>query len=388
MTIRAVATSPESAVMIIRALAGCSGRITIGDHGGRREIDVNGPPCLIRLCALHSPQWHIDGMQRHGHMSPFDLLVGVALSSQPADDCGNIAVWPGEPHTCPHSCPCPYSQPHHCTLTLTLNLPPTLPSSSLLPSYPPPQNHHHPRPRPRHYHNSFSFPCPHLNSYPDPFFLPSPSPLPDSAPLPLAFALPLPSPSQRLPPSFHQQDPTFPSTPRCARRGRQTLALTFPPTVPTSMIRSGGERTAPGWTVSALLPFPLPSQPCAPLLPPPLLILLVGSLPPWLVGSAHSPAAPCPSPLRSNPTHRSTSPAHSFPYSLQNPPSPVLQLSSLLSHLPPRSVPLTPLPSHHLAPSLSFSLLLPPPPHAPNPLPHRQEDTKWCNRASSREMSS
>jgi len=27
-------------------------------------------------------------------MSGFNLLVGVALSAQPGDDCGNVAVWP------------------------------------------------------------------------------------------------------------------------------------------------------------------------------------------------------------------------------------------------------------------------------------------------------
>lgn len=34
-------------------------------------------------------------MKNHGHMSPFNLLVGVALSAQPTDNCGNLAVWPG-----------------------------------------------------------------------------------------------------------------------------------------------------------------------------------------------------------------------------------------------------------------------------------------------------
>ena len=27
-------------------------------------------------------------------MSPFDLLLGVALSAQPEDDYGNLALWP------------------------------------------------------------------------------------------------------------------------------------------------------------------------------------------------------------------------------------------------------------------------------------------------------
>jgi len=38
-------------------------------------------------------QWHIDGMKKP-HMSPFQLLLGVALSATPADDCGNLGVWP------------------------------------------------------------------------------------------------------------------------------------------------------------------------------------------------------------------------------------------------------------------------------------------------------
>jgi len=28
-------------------------------------------------------------------MSPFELLLGVALSAQPGDDCGGLALWPG-----------------------------------------------------------------------------------------------------------------------------------------------------------------------------------------------------------------------------------------------------------------------------------------------------
>eukprot|EP00316_Scyphosphaera_apsteinii_P015663 CAMPEP_0119345158 /NCGR_PEP_ID=MMETSP1333-20130426/107341_1 /TAXON_ID=418940 /ORGANISM="Scyphosphaera apsteinii, Strain RCC1455" /LENGTH=392 /DNA_ID=CAMNT_0007357615 /DNA_START=18 /DNA_END=1193 /DNA_ORIENTATION=- len=39
-------------------------------------------------------QWHIDGMQKH-HQSPFQLLCGVALSSQPDNDFGNLGVYPG-----------------------------------------------------------------------------------------------------------------------------------------------------------------------------------------------------------------------------------------------------------------------------------------------------
>ena len=39
-------------------------------------------------------QWHIDGMRKE-HQSPFNVLLGVALSAQPEDDCGNLVVWPG-----------------------------------------------------------------------------------------------------------------------------------------------------------------------------------------------------------------------------------------------------------------------------------------------------
>jgi len=42
---------------------------------------------------LADDQWHIDGMKTW-HKSPFQLLVGVALSSQPTDDCGGLTVWP------------------------------------------------------------------------------------------------------------------------------------------------------------------------------------------------------------------------------------------------------------------------------------------------------
>lgn len=38
--------------------------------------------------------WHIDGMKKP-HMSPFNLLLGVALSAQPTDDCGNLGLWAG-----------------------------------------------------------------------------------------------------------------------------------------------------------------------------------------------------------------------------------------------------------------------------------------------------
>lgn len=40
-------------------------------------------------------QWHIDGMNKQSHMSPFDILMGVALSDQPEEGYGNLGVWPG-----------------------------------------------------------------------------------------------------------------------------------------------------------------------------------------------------------------------------------------------------------------------------------------------------
>lgn len=47
--------------------------------------------------AKSDEQWHIDGMNKEArHMSPFQLLVGVALSAQPDDECGNLHVWPRE----------------------------------------------------------------------------------------------------------------------------------------------------------------------------------------------------------------------------------------------------------------------------------------------------
>merc|ERR1711998_675654 len=42
-------------------------------------------------------QWHIDG-EKHEHMSSFQMLLGVALSAQADEDCGNLMVWPSK-HT-------------------------------------------------------------------------------------------------------------------------------------------------------------------------------------------------------------------------------------------------------------------------------------------------
>jgi hypothetical protein len=47
---------------------------------------------------LGGRSWHLDGMDK-GLYGPFSLLVGVALSDQLVDDCGNLAVHPGSHHT-------------------------------------------------------------------------------------------------------------------------------------------------------------------------------------------------------------------------------------------------------------------------------------------------
>jgi len=42
--------------------------------------------------------WHLDGMDR-GTYAPFSLLIGVALSDQTSDNCGNLGVHRGSHHT-------------------------------------------------------------------------------------------------------------------------------------------------------------------------------------------------------------------------------------------------------------------------------------------------
>ena len=42
--------------------------------------------------------WHLDGMDK-GLYGPFSLLIGVALSDQMMDNCGNLGVHPGSHHT-------------------------------------------------------------------------------------------------------------------------------------------------------------------------------------------------------------------------------------------------------------------------------------------------
>jgi hypothetical protein len=63
------------------------------------------PSLPATLPALTSPtEWHIDGLgeQIRGEQmlcSPFNLLVGVALSDVLAPNCGNFSVFPGSHHT-------------------------------------------------------------------------------------------------------------------------------------------------------------------------------------------------------------------------------------------------------------------------------------------------
>jgi len=54
------------------------------------------PKDAHRRGAKADESWHVDSMAKQAHMSAFQLLVGVALSAQPEDDCGNLHVWPGE----------------------------------------------------------------------------------------------------------------------------------------------------------------------------------------------------------------------------------------------------------------------------------------------------
>lgn len=61
---------------------------------GQVALRFPSPPGDNATRSKGEEQWHIDGMHKTWHMHPFDLLVGVALSSQPEDDCGNLAVWP------------------------------------------------------------------------------------------------------------------------------------------------------------------------------------------------------------------------------------------------------------------------------------------------------
>ena len=51
------------------------------------------PERAARGGARPDEQWHIDGMKKP-HMTPFQLLLGVALSETMVDDAGNLGVWP------------------------------------------------------------------------------------------------------------------------------------------------------------------------------------------------------------------------------------------------------------------------------------------------------
>mmetsp|Transcript_8147 Transcript_8147/g.26231 ORF Transcript_8147/g.26231 Transcript_8147/m.26231 type:complete len:402 (+) Transcript_8147:1-1206(+) len=62
--------------------------------GGQIALRFPLPEGRLGRPPKHEDQWHIDGMKKHAHMSPFQLLLGIALSSQADDDCGNLCVWP------------------------------------------------------------------------------------------------------------------------------------------------------------------------------------------------------------------------------------------------------------------------------------------------------
>jgi len=76
---------------VVKQLLGDS---VVGARQGQVALRFPMPPSQ-RGRERGEEQWHIDGMQKSEHMTPFDLLVGVALSAQPSDDCGNLALWPG-----------------------------------------------------------------------------------------------------------------------------------------------------------------------------------------------------------------------------------------------------------------------------------------------------
>lgn len=49
---------------------------------------------------IEGRSWHVDGVEKGQHSS-FTLLVGIALSAQMTDDCGNLYVFPGSHHHTP-----------------------------------------------------------------------------------------------------------------------------------------------------------------------------------------------------------------------------------------------------------------------------------------------
>lgn len=67
-----------------------------GDHGSQVALRFPLEPTAAQSKAPKGDNmWHIDGMKETTHMSGFQLLVGVALSPQLEDDCGNLGVWRG-----------------------------------------------------------------------------------------------------------------------------------------------------------------------------------------------------------------------------------------------------------------------------------------------------
>ena len=109
-----VSRDPAIDALLNRSPAVAAARALLGPRlrGGRAGSDDAGggqvalrfpmaPQRALQRGPKSEEQWHIDGMMRQVHMSPFQLLVGVALSAQPDDDCGNLHVWPAQ-HAATH----------------------------------------------------------------------------------------------------------------------------------------------------------------------------------------------------------------------------------------------------------------------------------------------
>ena len=65
-------------------------------HKGQVALRFPFPPTKARTKPPKSDnQWHIDGEGQRIDKSGFQLLVGIALSHQPTEECGNLHIWPG-----------------------------------------------------------------------------------------------------------------------------------------------------------------------------------------------------------------------------------------------------------------------------------------------------
>lgn len=64
----------------------------MGGFWGGRPTGADGQP------KIGGRSWHLDGMDK-GQYGPFSLLVGVALSDQTVDNCGNLGVHSGSHYT-------------------------------------------------------------------------------------------------------------------------------------------------------------------------------------------------------------------------------------------------------------------------------------------------